>query len=54
MVIVTMPLGIWLALLPIVITWRIARWTLRVAVSAALHVTRLAVRRLAQYARRAA
>ena len=51
MLIVTMPLGIWLALLPLLITWRIARWTLRVA---AMHATRLALRRLARHAKDAA
>jgi len=54
MVIVTMPLGIWLALLPLIISWRIARWTLRTAASVAMQATRLAARRLGRYARRAA
>jgi len=50
MVIVTMPLGVWLALLPFVVSWRIARWALRVATIATLHAMRVAVRRLARHA----
>lgn len=54
MVIVTMPLGVWLALLPLIISWRIARWTLRVAASVAMQGARLTVKQLARHARRAA
>ena len=54
MVVVTMPLGVWVALLPLIISCRIARWTLRVTASVALQATRLAVHRMARHAKDAA